>query len=74
MGAFLRLDWLAALMLALCQLARGRSFAAGVLLGVAAMARLFPAFFLLGPAVLAARDCGSADARTRRCAWPPASA
>ena len=55
-GAFLRLDWLAALMLALCQLARGRSFAAGVLLGGAAMARLFPAFFLSGPAVLAARD------------------
>jgi hypothetical protein len=55
-GAFLRLDWLAALMLALCQLKRGRSFAAGALLGVAAMARLFPAFFLLGPALLGARD------------------
>jgi len=54
-GAFLRLDWLAALALGLCALARGRALPAGAAFGYAAAVRLFPTAFLLGPAVLGVR-------------------
>ena len=55
-GAFLRHDWLAAVGLGLCLLKRERAFAAGALLGYAAMVRLFPLGFLLGLPVVAARE------------------
>jgi hypothetical protein len=52
-GSLLRWDWLAALLggLALCR--RGRMFGAGVLLGYAALVRVFPAFALMGAALAA---------------------
>jgi len=55
-GAYLRQDWLAAAMLALCALRRGRPAAAGLLIGYATAVRLFPALLLLGPAVAALGD------------------
>jgi hypothetical protein len=54
-GAFLRLDWLAAVGIAACQLRRGRHRAAGLLVAYAGMVRIFPFALLLGPAVLAVR-------------------
>lgn len=54
-GAFLRLDWLAALGLAVAAAERRRPFAAGAGIGYAAAVRLFPAAFLLGPALLGLR-------------------
>jgi hypothetical protein len=53
-GAFLRYPWLCAVVGALCALERGRGGTAGVLLGVATMLRLFPAAFVVGPALRAA--------------------
>jgi hypothetical protein len=55
-GAFLRLDWLAAVVFALCALQRRRPGVAGLCLGWAAALRVFPALFLLGPGVLALRQ------------------
>ena len=54
-GAFLRLDWLAAVGVAICLLRRERYRWAGFLLAYAAMVRIFPVLFLLGPGVLAVR-------------------
>lgn len=54
-GAFLRLDWLAALAVGLCALERRWPLSAGLAFGYAAAMRLFPAAFLAGPAVLGAR-------------------
>jgi hypothetical protein len=54
-GAFLRFDWLVAVVLALCALERRRIAIAGLLLGYAVLVRLFPAAFLMGPAVLVLR-------------------
>lgn len=54
-GAFLRLDWLVALGVAVCLMRRERYRWAGALVAYAAMVRIFPAVFLLGPAVLAVR-------------------
>jgi hypothetical protein len=66
LGAFLRLDWLAAAMLGLCQLERRRFGWAGVGIGYAASVRLFPALLLFGPAVHALR----AWTRGERPRWP----
>jgi hypothetical protein len=55
-GAFLRQDWLAALGLAVCLIRRERFALAGSLIAYAAMVRVFPAGFLLGPAVVALKD------------------
>jgi hypothetical protein len=55
-GAFLRTDWFAALGLGLCALKRERMLLAGGLIGYAAMIRIFPAAFLVGPAVVGLRQ------------------
>jgi hypothetical protein len=55
-GAFLRADWLAALGLGICALKRERFALAGGLIGYAAMIRIFPAAFLVGPALVALRQ------------------
>jgi len=55
-GAFLRHDWLAAIGVGVCLLRRERFRLAGALFAYAAMVRVFPAGFLLGPAVVALRD------------------
>jgi hypothetical protein len=52
-GSFLRWDWLAALLIGLALCRRSRPFAGGVLLGYAALLRVFPVFALVG-VVLAA--------------------
>jgi hypothetical protein len=52
-GAFLRFDWLAAIMLGVCALQRGRAASAGALFGYATAVRLFPAAFLFGPLIAA---------------------
>jgi hypothetical protein len=52
-GSFLRNDWLAASIVGLCLLRRGRAGPAGFLLGYAALLRLFPALALLGVALCA---------------------
>jgi hypothetical protein len=55
-GAFLRADWFAALGLGLCALKRERMLLAGGLIGYAALIRVFPAAFLVGPAVVGLRQ------------------
>ena len=55
-GSFLRADWLAASVIGFCMLKRERYALAGDLFGYATAVRIFPAFFLMGPAVLAARQ------------------
>jgi hypothetical protein len=54
-GAFLRLDWLVAVGVAVCLMRRERYRWAGALLAYAGMVRIFPLVLLLGPAVLVAR-------------------
>jgi hypothetical protein len=56
-GAFLRWDWLAALLAGVALCRRGRSYAGGALLGYSALSRVFPVFALAGAALawLAAR-------------------
>jgi len=54
-GAFLRQDWFAAVLVAVCMVKRERYATAGALLGYAVSVRLFPAAFFFGPAVLAVR-------------------
>jgi hypothetical protein len=68
-GSLLRWDWAVALLLGACALARGAGTAAGLCLGYAALARLFPALFLVPLAVkwLQARLTGRRDARLGRC-------
>ena len=53
-GALLRTDFAMASVLAVCFVKRERYKLAGVLLGWAILSRVFPAFFLVGPAVLLA--------------------
>jgi hypothetical protein len=55
-GAFLRQDWLAAVGVAVCMLRRERFVLAGSLIAYATMVRVFPGAFLVGPAVVAARQ------------------
>jgi len=52
-GGFLRYVWLASLVRAVCCLKRDRHASAGALLGVAAMLRIFPAWFIAPIALLA---------------------
>jgi hypothetical protein len=47
-GSFLRDDWLAATVVGLCLLRRGRHTGAGFLIGYAALLRVFPALALVG--------------------------
>jgi len=54
-GAFLRQDWLAAVVVGICMLKRERFALAGALFAYASMVRIFPALFLFGLAVVAAR-------------------
>lgn len=54
-GAFLRLDWLAAVGIAVCMMRREHFRWAGALLAYAGMVRIFPFVLLLGPGVLALR-------------------
>jgi hypothetical protein len=54
-GAFLRMDWLVAIGIAVCLMRRERYRWAGALVAYASMVRIFPAVFLLGPGVLAVR-------------------
>lgn len=55
-GAFLRLDWLAAVGVAVCLMRREHYRSAGALLAYAGMVRIFPFVLLLGPGVLALRS------------------
>jgi hypothetical protein len=55
-GAFLRQDWLAAVGAGICLLRRERAGIAGALFAYAVMVRVFPGGFLIGPAVVAARQ------------------
>jgi hypothetical protein len=55
-GAFLRYDWLAAIVVGACMLKRRRFAAAGALLAYAASVRLFPVLLLVGVAAVAVRD------------------
>lgn len=55
-GAFLRLDFFAAIVAGICMLRRRRFGWAGAFLGYASMVRMFPVLFLGGPAVVALRD------------------
>lgn len=50
-GAFLRTDFVVALVGAMCALSKGRHGLAGALVGYSALARIFPAVFLFGPLV-----------------------
>lgn len=54
-GAFLRLDWLVAVGVAVCLMRRERYRWAGALIAYAGMVRIFPFVLLLGPGVLAVR-------------------
>jgi hypothetical protein len=51
-GALLRTDFAMCSVLAVCLVKKGRYKLAGVLLGWATLSRVFPAFLLVGPAVL----------------------
>lgn len=55
-GAFLRYDWLAAVVVGACLLKRRGFAAAGALLAYAASVRLFPGLLLVGVAAVAVRD------------------
>jgi hypothetical protein len=55
-GGFLRQDWLAATVIAVCLLKRRSFLVAGLLFAYATMDRVFPGAFLLGPAVVLVRD------------------
>jgi hypothetical protein len=55
-GAFLRFVWFLGVGVGFCCLARGRQTLAGGLLALAAILRIFPAFFLAGPVFQATRD------------------
>jgi hypothetical protein len=48
--AFLRYDWIAALIAATALLRKGRPVLAGVLAGWASVSRMFPVFWMIGPA------------------------
>jgi hypothetical protein len=55
-GTFLRLDWLAAVVVGVCMLKRERFALAGACIGYAAIVRVFPVLFLTGPALLALKS------------------
>lgn len=56
LGALLRWDWIAAVVIGICMLERGRFATAGACIGYAAMVRVFPALFLVGPTLLAVKS------------------
>lgn len=56
-GSFLRYDWLCCLGLTLCMLKKKKPAWAGVFLSYAALTRVFPVFFLFGPALVAIDAC-----------------
>jgi len=68
-GSVLRWDWLGALVIAVALFSRGWPGVAGVLLGYAALARIFPAIFLvpLALAWLAGRQSGARESGPGRC-------
>lgn len=55
-GAFIRLDWLAATTIGICMLEKRRPSLAGALFGYATLVRVFPVLFLAGPALVAIRS------------------
>ncbi|MDY0062525.1 MAG: hypothetical protein RBU45_22115 [Myxococcota bacterium] len=65
-GGFLRLDWLALLLVGLAALRTKHHRIAGACFAYAAAVRVFPVIFLFGPAVLALRE----TIRTRRVPRP----
>lgn len=67
-GAFLRFVWFLSVVVGFCCLARGRHALAGGLLAVAAVLRIFPAFFMAGLVFKAAFDLIAAR-RFRWRAW-----
>lgn len=68
-GTYLRMDWIAALIIGICCLKQERFSAAGFLLGYAIMSRLFPILLLFGPALLAFK---SVIRRRKLPSWAPA--
>ena len=68
-GSVLRWDWLAALVIAVVLLARGWPGSAGILLGYATIARIFPAIFLVPMAVawVAGRRAHAREGGAGRC-------
>jgi hypothetical protein len=64
-GSIFRWDWIAALVGGAAALARGAGGAAGVLLGYAVLARVFPALFLVPLAVKALQGGGTRSVPTR---------
>jgi hypothetical protein len=69
-GAFLRFVWFFGVVAGFCCLARGREALAGALFAIAAVLRIFPAFFMAGLLFKAAFDLLSAR-RFRWRAWRP---
>lgn len=67
-GAFLRFVWFFGVVVGFCCLARGRHALAGALFAVAAVLRIFPAFFMAGLLFKAAFDLIAAR-RVRWRAW-----
>ena len=65
-GGFLRQDWLAATVIGVCLLKLGRPASAGAALGYAAMVRIFPVLFLVGPILVAVRGSLDGDSRSLR--------
>jgi hypothetical protein len=55
-GAFLRTDFVVALVAAMCLLRKGRHGLAGALVGYSALVRVFPVIFLFGPGVRLATE------------------
>ena len=70
-GALLRWDWIAALLLGAAAYARGQGTVAGVCLGYAALARIFPVLFFVPLAIkwLQGRFRKTPDAALGACLW-----
>ncbi len=70
-GALLRWDWIAALLLGAAAYARGQGTVAGVCLGYAALARIFPVLFFIPLAIkwLQGRFRKTPDAALGACLW-----
>jgi hypothetical protein len=70
-GSLLRWDWIAALLLGAAAFARGQGTVAGVCLGYAALARIFPVLFFVPLAIkwLQGRFRKTPDAALGACLW-----
>ena len=66
-GAFLRQDWLAAVVAGVCLLKQKRFGWAGAMFAYATLVRIFPVLFIFGPAVLALRALARRE--SLRWAW-----